>query len=444
MAEGMKDSGIEWVGEIPEEWRMGRIAHRYSLTLGKMVESETEDSNKELLPYLCAANLKWGGVDTSVQKEMWFSKAEQSELELREGDVLITEGGSVGTACIYHGEMGRCFFQNSVIRARGEDTVANEFLAYWLETVCSSGYLDTVCNKATISHYTKDKVSKTPMPSVPRSAVVAIVAALNEQCGKLSSALKTLEEQVDVLERYRKSLIHEAVTKGLCRSVPMRPSGIDWIGDIPEGWAVKKLKHLSKSFESGTSVRAAANPAEPNEKGVLSLSAVFGGFFNPSANKTVDGDELSRVSCPVKGGSLLVSRCNTSEWVGLPAYVDKDYPNLYLPDKLWQIDCGSTELNRFIWYALQSKSAREYCAVMSVGSSNSMQNIASSDLLNMYIALPATQEERNTIVAYLDEKCARIDSLLAAKCEQIDILKKRRQSLIYEYVTGKRRVSKEA
>ncbi len=256
--------------------------------------------------------------------------------------------------------------------------------------------------------------------------------------------MTTLEEQVDVLERYRKSLIHEAVTKGLCRSVPMRPSGIDWIGDIPEGWAVKKLKHLTKSFESGTSVRAAANPAEPNEKGVLSLSAVFGGFFNPRANKTVDGDELSRVSCPVKGGSLLVSRCNTSEWVGLPAYVDKDYPNLYLPDKLWQIDCGSTELNRFIWYALQSKSAREYCAVMSVGSSNSMQNIASSDLLNMYIALPATQEERNAIVAYLDEKCARIDSLLAAKREQIDILKKRRQSLIYEYVTGKRRVSKEA
>ena len=72
-----------------------------------------------------------------------------------------------------------------------------------------------------------------------------------------------------------------------------------------------------------------------------------------------------------------------------------------------------------------------------------MQKIASADLLNMYIALPATQEDRNVIVAYLDEKCTKIDSLLAAKREQIDILKKRRQSLIYEYVTGKRRVGEE-
>lgn len=81
---------------------------------------------------------------------------------------------------------------------------------------------------------------------------------------------------------------------------------------------------------------------------------------------------------------------------------------------------------------------------MSVGSSDSMQNIASTDLLNMYIALPADQRARNTIVAFLDDKCARIDTLLAAKREQIDILKKRRQSLIYEYVTGKRRVGEEA
>ena len=280
-----------------------------------------------------------------------------------------------------------------------------------------------------------------PLPSLEEQE--RITSFLRDLINPIEATMTTLEEQVDVLERYRKSLIHEAVTKGLDRSVPMCPSGIDWIGDIPEGWAVKKLKHLTKSFESGTSVRAAAYPAEPDEKGVLSLSAVFGGVFNPSANKTVDDDELSRVSCPVKGGSLLVSRCNTSEWVGLPAYVDKDYPNLYLPDKLWQIGCGSTEFNRFIWYALQSKSAREYCAVMSVGSSDSMQNIASADLLNMYIALPATQEDRNVIVAYLDEKCTKIDSLLAAKREQIDILKKRRQSLIYEYVTGKRRVGEE-
>lgn len=296
-----------------------------------------------------------------------------------------------------------------------------------------------------------------PIPSINNQRLMAeivsipsfheqreIASFVSKKCNCIDKAASTLELQISTLERYRASVIHEAVTRGLDPTAPTKPSGVDWIGEIPEGWKFCKLKHILHSFESGTSVRAASYPADRGEKGVLSLSAVFGGKYDPSANKKIDDDELSRASCPVKTGHLLVSRCNTAEWVGLPAYVEEGNPNLFLPDKLWQIDTGSSGVNRFIWYSMQSKYARDYCAAMSVGSSASMQNIASVDLLNMYIALPYSSSESEQIADYLDGRTAAIDAVLDTKRKQLDVLKRRRQSLIYEYVTGKRRVEQEA
>ena len=267
---------------------------------------------------------------------------------------------------------------------------------------------------------------------------------IENNCTSLDNTINGMERQITLLERYRASIIHEAVTRGLDPTAPTNPSGIEWISDIPENWKLRKLKHLLKTFESGTSVRAANYPADKGEKGVLSLSAVFGGKYNPQANKRIDDDELTRASCPVKTGCLLISRCNTSELVGLPAYVEKGDRGLYLPDKIWQLDSGQKDINRFIYYAMQSKHAREYCAVMSVGSSESMQNIASFDLLNMHIAIPVGSDEAKHIADYLDARTAAIDAVLDTKRKQIEILKRRRQSLIYEYVTGKRRVTEEA
>ncbi len=323
------------------------------------------------------------------------------------------------------------------------NVLSGKYLAYLSRADWWRTQLRSMAMGVKVYSVTQSIMSRVYVPIPPLSVQKRIVQELDEACGAIDEACSIAETQLSTLERYRASVIHEAVTRGLDSSAPTKPSGVDWIGDIPQGWEVKKLKHLVRSFESGTSVRAASYPAEEGERGVLSLSAVFGGKYNPSANKRIDDDELTRATCPVKSGSLLVSRCNTSEWVGLPAFVEQGNPNLYLPDKLWQIDCGTPLLNKFVWYAMHSKSSREYCAVMSVGSSASMQNIASFDLLNMYIPLPKGPDEAKVIVAYLDAKLPTVDAVIDTKRKQLDVLKRRRQSLIYEYVTGKRRVGEE-
>ena len=147
----------------------------------------------------------------------------------------------------------------------------------------------------------------------------------------------------------------------------MKDSGVEWIGKIPESWHAAPLKHMVASIESGTSLDGANWPASDDEKGVLTLSSVYQSRFDASCNKAVSPELYERLSCPLKNGTLLISRCNTSEWVGTAAYVHDAPDNLFLPDKLWQLSFTSDFICRYIQYALQANVARNYFAALSVG-----------------------------------------------------------------------------
>ncbi len=447
----MKDSGVDWIGDIPEEWAAEplRINAEFSkglaITKADLVEkgvrvisygqvhskTNTGTAMREDLLRFVPNKLAVGSVSRLNPGDLAFADTSEDKTGLGAAAYNDTD------AVVYGG-------YDIIICRPNQNKLYGKYLAYLALTDAWRSQLRAYTTGVKVFHVTQALLKRCYVLLPPREEQMRITAYLDCECSKLDEAFSAIETQISTLERYRASVIHEAVTRGLDPTAPTKPSNVDWIGDIPHGWGIKKLKHLVVSFESGTSVRAASYPADRGEKGVLSLSAVFGGQYDPSANKRIDDDELARASCPVRSGSLLVSRCNTSEWVGLPAFVEQGDPNLYLPDKLWQIDCGSPLLNKFVWYALHSKSSRDYCAVMSVGSSLSMQNIASFDLLNMYIPVPRGEEGLSAVVSFLDSRLPAIDAVIATKRKQLDVLRRRRQSLIYEYVTGKRRVSEEA
>jgi type I restriction enzyme S subunit len=220
----------------------------------------------------------------------------------------------------------------------------------------------------------------------------------------------------------------------------MRNSGIDWIGDIPEHWEAKKLKYIIDYIESGTSVNAGNVPAQTNEFGVLKTSAVSKYVFDATENKTVVSEEMDKVSCPVRKNTIIVSRMNTPELVGACGYVENDYNNIFLPDRLWQVHFVDTVYVKYIWYALRGSNIRNYYSSLSVGSSSSMQNISQSQFSNGSIPIPCDVDEQRAIVSYLDTKCSEIDSLIALKQTKIEELKEYKKSVIYEYVTGKKEV----
>ena len=207
----MKDSGVDWIGKIPEKWKVSRIGHDYNVTLGKMLDSKEYDQH-EMNNYLCAANIKWSGVNTSINKKMKFSSSEKPLYLLQKDDVLIMEGGTAGTSCIYNNEFAPCYIQNSVHRCRAINNNISKYLYYWMHVVFYSGYINSICNKATILHYTKEKVEKTPiaLPSIVEQK--SIVNYLDAKCSEIDALLQNYEDQIATLEEYKKSLIYEYVT----------------------------------------------------------------------------------------------------------------------------------------------------------------------------------------------------------------------------------------
>ena len=208
----MKDSGVEWIGKISKTFKVSRIKFCYKVILGKMINS-TQYPEENMSNYLCAANIKWGGVDTSIHKKMYISEKEKLNILLNKGDILIMEGGNAGTACIYNNEFYPCYIQNSVHRCFGINGFINNYLYYWMFVVFHSDYINLICNKATIRHYTKEKVDNTPIV-VPSSLSEQkkITDYLDQKCSEIDQTISEKQQQLETLAEYKKSLIYEYVT----------------------------------------------------------------------------------------------------------------------------------------------------------------------------------------------------------------------------------------
>ena len=208
----MKDSGIEWIGKIPKDWDIAKIKFYFNVTLGKMVQPIQKSKLDTYDTYICAANVKWLGIDKSIKKEMWFSPYEKEVYLLEKGDVLVMEGGTAGTATIYDNEFYPCYMQNSVNRCRTKGNSLNKFLYYWLFFVFHVGYITSICNKATIMHYTKEKLENTSIVNISLNQQQQIVDFLDFKCAEIDVVIAEKKKQLETLEAYKKSLIYEYVT----------------------------------------------------------------------------------------------------------------------------------------------------------------------------------------------------------------------------------------
>lgn len=218
------------------------------------------------------------------------------------------------------------------------------------------------------------------------------------------------------------------------RYADMKDSGVEWLGQIPRQWEIKKLKYLVSHIESGVSVNAGQSEAKSDEYGVLKTSCVSRFAFDVHQNKSVNSDEIERLSCPVCKNTIIVSRMNTPDLVGACGYVNESNDRIFLPDRLWQVHFTNQNIVKYIFYFLSSSITRNYYASLSTGTSNSMQNISQGQFLNFTIAIPEYCEITK-IVSYLDDQCAKIDDIIAGARTSIEEYKKWKASVIYEAVT---------
>jgi len=207
----MKDSGVEWVGEIPAEWKTNHISREYEVQLGKMLQPESSP-DALLKPYLRTANVFWNGFDLNDVNEMYISPQEKEQFSIVPGDLLVCEGGDVGRSVIWTGKISECYIQNSLHRIRPRGKNLNKFLYYCLFAANAKGEVEKVCSKATIAHYTLTKIKRTKVPLPSSAEQKSISSFLDSQTSKIHQAINNIENQIDQLEEYRKSLIYEVVT----------------------------------------------------------------------------------------------------------------------------------------------------------------------------------------------------------------------------------------
>lgn len=214
----MKNSGVEWIGEIPAEWRKTQLRHcaaiKSGITLGKKYEKT--DSLVER-PYLRVANVQDGYVDLSVLTTIEVTQDEDLKYRLRAGDVLMTEGGDrdkLGRGCVWHGEIEPCLHQNHIFAVQtSKDTLLPEFLEYLTVSDVGRSYFDVTAIKTTnlaCTSSSKVLAFTIPLPSVEEQA--EIVEALNTKCAGIDALVAKKQQYLTEIENYKKSLIYEYVT----------------------------------------------------------------------------------------------------------------------------------------------------------------------------------------------------------------------------------------
>lgn len=426
----MKDSGIEWIGQIPKDWSLGRIKYYSEVTLGKMLQNEPKGNFDTNEYYLCAANIGGFTLNLNSIKKMWLSKIEKNKLNLSKGDLLVVEGGDVGSCVYLEKDLPNVYFQNSINRVKSNYKLDIRLIKYILFLAKKVGYIDLICNKATISHLTKEKLEEI-FCIVPESKEQQQIADfLDTQCSEIDATAEDIQKEISLLEEYKKSVITEAVTKGLNPDAEMKDSGIEWIGEIPKDWDCKPIRAV---FD------------EVNEKNFLgtctnALKFTYGNIVR-KPNFDADTDDYVATTIlnytVVEPGTIMLNGLNlnfdfVSQRVGLvreKGIITSAYM-AFKPNEKQLID------SEFATYLFKTYDG---CKAFHNMGGGVRKILNFSELKKYYIPLPNFNEQQQ-IVDFLDTQCSEIDSLIADKKRQLDILVDYKKSLIYEYVTGKKEV----
>ena len=429
-----KASGVEWLGDVPDGWDVKPLKYSTFIYTGNSLnETEKkfyESANPEALPYISSKDIDLETHRVQYENGLRIPRA-QCDLKVAQGGtfLLCIEGGSAGRKVALLSQ-DVCFVNKLCCFSSRKN---NKFRFYFAQSqnfkdkfrLSLTGLIGGV-STSLLQNF------QIPIPSDPEQTHIA--AFLDRETAKIDALVAEQRRLMELLKEKRQAVISHAVTQGLNPHAPMKPSGIEWLGDVPEHWEIGPVKRHIARVESGTSVNSSDEPAEDWKLGVLKTSCVYTGKFEPTENKTVVLKDIGRVSCPLKAGTIIVSRMNTPELIGAAGFVDSAPSNLFLPDRLWQISFSNADA-RFVHFWTLTSLYRAQVESVCTGTSSSMKNLGQDQFGSFAIAMPP-KEEQALITSFLDREIARFDTLTAEAQRAIDLLQERRTALISAAVTG--------
>ena len=429
MMEQMKPSGIDWIGDIPSKWNIGKIKHFYCLQTGFTPDttvSEYYDDNGSDWVNISDMDTATHYIIETKYKISDRYLAEKHPKIVPEGSLLYSFKLSVGKVAF-----------------SGKDIYTNEAIASFLDSKdVNLGFLyyssSLIIENANINIYgakilNQELISNAPIifPSIEEQQ--AIANYLDRECAQIDSIVADLEKQIALLQQYKKSLITETVTKGLDKSVPMKDSGVEWIGKIPEHWDVEPIKYRV-TFHNGDRGENYPSKSELQSEGIPFINA---GHLEGDGLNMDNMDYISEEKYRIMGGVKLrpgdILYCLRGS-VGKNAIVDMNQGTV--ASSLVAIRSVRI-LAEYLYYCLNShiEEVQRY-----LWDNGTAQPNLSADNLGKYKFCIPPVEEQKAIVKYLNNICSQIDNLVIGKKKQLSTIQQHKKSLIYEYVTGKKRV----
>jgi type I restriction enzyme S subunit len=204
-------SRLTWVEEIPVGWTTPPVSANFEVQLGKMLSARAA-SGLEQFPYLRNTNVQWSGFDLGDLATMHFDELERRAFSLRRGDLLVCEGGEVGRAAVWEGQLSDCFFQKALHRVRPRRDADVRYLLYCLRAAAKRNVFVNEGNLSTIPHLTREQFRAHRFPWPPASEQAEIVAALDRQQASIRSAVGAIAGQIELLQERRRAVVTAAVT----------------------------------------------------------------------------------------------------------------------------------------------------------------------------------------------------------------------------------------
>lgn len=419
--ESYKDSGVEWLGEIPSHWES------FPLFVQAKISSITNHIDKELLSvYLDRGVVKFSDVD---EKRTNVTSLDLSKYQLvRKGNFVLNNQQA------WRGSVGISNYEGIVSPAYLILELSNKFDPHYANYLFRNGamvshYLIASKGVGTIQRNLYwGNLRRTPIFIPPLSEQQKIAQFLDDKTAKIDQAVDLAEKQITLLKEHKQILIRNAVTRGLNPDVPLKDSGVEWIGQVPEHWDVKKLKFVSKINQ---------HTLPENTNGSLSIKYVdIGSVSFENGIEKVENFSFknapSRARRLANKGDIVVSTVRT--YLKAITMVKEEYQDCIFSTGFAVVTSNECLKDSFFELYAKSDAFTEQVSVFSKGMSYPAIN--STDLSNLWITVPPLSEQQK-IADYLDTQTAKIDQAIALKTDHIKKLKEYKSVLINNVVTGK-------
>ena len=446
MTEQMKPSGIAWIGDVPQSWSLLKLKY-FSYLKGRIGwQGLTADEFIDEGPYLITGtDFENGRIQFDRSYHIPEKRYKEApEIQLSVGDLLVTKDGTVGKMAYVDNLPGKASLNSHLLLIRPLMTkFDNRFLFWLMSSSVFMGYTDYSQDGTVMASLSQEKIGNFLAYFPPLSEQQAIADYLDAQCAKIDSIAADLEKQIELLQKYKKSLITETVTKGLNRSVPLKKSGFNWIGEIPLAWKTSRIKFLvdiNHPYPIGDGDHGMIKADDYLDEGIpyiRVLNLTWGDglklenltFISESMNEQIKNSEL-------KPDDILIAK--TGATIGKTAIVPDTLPLSNTTSHVGKITLPKTQCAKYFYYLMTSTIIQKQIQDISAMQSTRPE-LGIEGLKNLIVIVPSIAEQ-NEIAEYLDARCTQIDEILQAKNEQLSMLQKHRASIIYEYVTGKKRV----